>query len=407
MPETVPVVTGGVDTHKEVHVAAVIDEQAKIIGTASFPATVIGYEELFGWMSSFGTVGRVGIEGTGSYGVGLTRYLTGRRVEVVEVNRPNRQLRRRRGKSDTVDAEAAARAALSGDADGVPKSADGSVEGLRALRVARRSAVKARTQAGNQIRDLIVNLPDELRQQLTSLTLARQVELCSTWQSRSGPEPLATLHQTLGLLARRHHALSAEVAELDDAIAGLCAQTNSALLAADGIGPDVASALLVAAGDNPGRMRSEASFAALCGVNPLEASSGKVTRHRLNRGGNRDANNALWRIAMVRIAHHHPATEAYLKRRREEGKTDREILRCLKRYIAREVFHLLTEPDILPSGDQLRQMRCAAHVSLATAAAHLDTSAMRLSRLERGALHHRDLATSYHHWLTTHLATAA
>ncbi len=310
MPETVRVVTGGVDTHKEVHVAAVIDEQAKIIGTASFPTNLVGYEELFGWMSSFGTVERVGIEGTGSYGAGLTRYLTTQRVEVVEVNRPNRQLRRRRGKSDTVDAEAAARAAQSRDADGVPKSADGSVEGLRALRVARRSAVKARTQAGNQIRDLIVNLPDELRQQLTSLTLARQVELCSTWQGRSTPEPLGTLRQTLGLLARRHHALGAEVAELDDAIAVLCARTNPALLAGDGIGPDVASALLVAAGDNPERMRSEASFAALCGASPLEASSGKIARHRLNRGGNRDANNALWRIAMVRIAHHRPGTEA-------------------------------------------------------------------------------------------------
>ena len=407
MPETVRVVAGGVDTHKEVHVAAVIDEQGKIIGTASFPTNLVGYEELFGWMSSFGTVERVGIEGTGSYGAGLTRYLTTQRVEVVEVNRPNRQLRRRRGKSDTVDAEVAARAAQSGDANGVPKSADGSVEGLRALRVARRSAVKARTQAGNQIRDLIVNLPDELRQQLTSLTLARQVELCSTWQGRSTPEPLGTLRQTLGLLARRHRALGAEVAELDDAIAVLCARTNPALLAGDGIGPDVASALLVAAGDNPERMRSEASFAALCGASPLEASSGKITRHRLNRGGNRDANNALWRIAMVRIAHHHPGTETYLQRRRQEGRTDREILRCLKRYIAREVFHLLTEPDALPSGVQLRQMRRSAHVSLATAAAHLNTSAMRLSRLERGVLHHHDLATSYHHWLNTHLSTAA
>lgn len=407
MPETVRVVTGGVDTHKDAHVAAVVDEHGKIIDTASFPATSAGYEELLAWLVSFGTVACVGVEGTGSYGVGLTRHLVAAGIGVVEVNRPNRQLRRRRGKSDTVDAEAAARAAQSGDAAGVPKSAGGPVEGLRALRVARRSAVKARTQAGNQIRDLIVNLPDDLRQVLTALTLGRQVELCATWLGRTGPEPLATLYQALGLLARRHQALNAEIAELAEAIAGLCKQVNPALLAGDGIGPEVASALLVAAGDNPERMRNEASFAALCGVNPLEASSGKITRHRLNRGGNRDANNALWRIAMVRIAHHDPATDAYAKRRREEGKSDREILRCLKRYIAREVFHLLTNPGTVPPGHQLRQMRNDAHVSLATAAAHLHTSAMRLSRLERGLLHNHDLATSYHHWLSDQLPTAA
>jgi transposase len=328
MSETVRHVTGGVDTHKDVHVAAVIDERGKSLNTSSFPACSAGYEKLRAWLVSFGTVGRVGVEGTGSYGAGLAGYLAAAGIEVVGVNRPNRQLRRRRGKSDTVDAEAAARSTQSGEASAVPKSGQGPVEGLRALRVARRSAIKARTQAGNQIRDLIVNLPDDLRQDLAPLALAQQVERCAEWRETGGVDPVAIARQAVGLLARRHQALNSEVTELDKAIATLCAAINPALLAAEGIGPEVASTLLVAAGDNPERMRSEASFAALCGVSPLEASSGRTVRHRLNRGGNRDANNALWRIVMVRIAHHHPATDSYIQRRRQEGKTDREILRC-------------------------------------------------------------------------------
>lgn len=407
MPDDVRVVTGGVDTHKDVHVVAVIDEQGKVLDTASFAATTLGYEQLLVWLSCFGGVSRVGIEGTGSYGVGLTRFMSARGVEVVEVNRPNRQLRRRRGKSDTVDAEAAARAAQNGEASGVPKSAEGPVEGLRALRVARRSAVKARTQAGNQVRDLIVNLPQELRDELQPLSLDRQVDRCATWRCEAVLGPLQATRQALGVLARRHQSLAVEIAELDEAIARICAEANPALLAADGIGPEVASALLVAAGDNPERMRNEASFAALCGVSPLQASSGKTTRHRLNRGGNRDANNALWRIAMVRLAHHHPASVNYQHRRRSEGKTDREILRCMKRYIAREVFQLLTKPDTVPRGDELRQLRIQHQVSLGVPAKHLHTSTMRLSRLERGVLHHRDLATTYHHWLATYRPSTA
>jgi len=202
-------------------------------------------------------------------------------------------------------------------------------------------------------------------------------------------------------------ALSTEITELDRDIAGLCAQTNPALLATDGVGPEVASTLLVAAGDNPDRIHSEAAFAALCGASPVEAFSGKTIRHRLNRGGNREANNALWRIAMVRLAHHHPPTATYVRRRREQGKTDREILRCLKRYIAREIFNVLTNPNTVPRATELRQHRLAAGISLTAAANQLGTTAIRLSRLERGILHAAELATTYQNWLNAQPPHAA
>ena len=207
---------------------------------------------------------------------------------------------------------------LADRAAGVPKSSDGPVEGLRALRVARRSAIKARTQAGNQIRDLIVSAPQQLREPLSGLRLEIQVARCAASRPGSGGQVEQATKRSLRHLARRHQALSAEIAELDRDIDELCAAANPALLAVDCVGPEVASMLLVAAGDNPDRMRHEAAFAALCGASPVQASSGKTVRHRLNRGGNCEANNALWRIAMVRLAHRHHSTEAYVHRRREK-----------------------------------------------------------------------------------------
>lgn len=401
MPTTNQIVTGGVDTHKDVHVATTLDEHGALLATASFPATSTGHVNLHRWMNGFGLVAKIGIEGTGSYGVGLTRHLRAAGVDVVEVNRPNRQLRRRRGKSDHVDAEAAARAVLASDATGIPKSSTGPAEGLRTLRVVRRSAVKARTQAGNQIRDLIVNAPQELRDQLDRLGLDTQIARCAALRPDTGSDITQVTKRSLRHLTRRHQALSAEITELDQDIERLCVEKNPALLAAAGVGPEVASTLLIAAGDNPERMHSEAAFAALCGASPVEASSGKIIRHRLSRGGNREANNALWRIVMVRLAHQHPPTTAYRRRRREQGKTDREILRCLKRYVAREIFHVITHPDEIPPAADLRQHRLTAGNSLATAANRLGTTPIRLSRLERGILHAADLANTYQNWLST------
>ena len=271
---------GGVDTHKQVHVAAALDAAGRLLATAEFDAAPHGYGELAGWLQSWGAVCRVGVEGTGSYGAGLTRHLAAAGVEVVEVNRPNRQTRRRRGKTDTVDAEAAARAALSGEAAAVPKSGDGCVEAIRTLSVARRSAVKARTVAGNQINAVAVTAPEHLRDRLRGLNTPEMVKICARWRIGAGGAPAAgAAKRALRALARRHQALTAEIDELDAELLALCEQANPALLGACGVGAETAAALLTAAGDNPERMHSEASFAALCGTSPIEASSGPRTRH--------------------------------------------------------------------------------------------------------------------------------
>ena len=387
-------VTGGVDTHGEVHVAAVVDVIGRIVATESFRADGAGYRRLLRWMQCHGDVVRVGVEGTGSYGAGLARYLKDEGVEVVEVNRPDRQRRRRRGKSDTVDAEAAARSALNGDATAVPKSGFGPVESVRVLRLARRSAIKARTQAANQIRDLIVTGPDQLRARLRDLNTAQRVTVCARLRTVDVTDPSDATKAALRTLARRHLDLSAEIETLDTQIAQLCAAINPALLAARGVGPEVAATLLVTAGDNPHRMRSEAAFAALCGASPVEASSGKITRHRLNRGGDRHANNALWRIVLVRVSCD-PRTMAYVAKRTNEGKSKKEIIRCLKRHVAREIFRLLTNPSTIPAGKDLRTQRTNAGLTLTDVAQALGTWPIRISKLERNLTHDADLAHRY------------
>ena len=297
-------VFGGVDTHRDAHVGAVVDGAGRLLGSESFTAERAGYRQMVAWFESQGRLVRVGVEGTGSYGAGLARYLTAAGVEVVEVNRPNRQLRRQKGgKSDSVDAEGAARAAASGEAAAVPKSGDGPVECLRMLLVARRSATKARTQAANQIHSVIVGAPEQVKHQLRGLNLRARVAVCARWRPGEAQTTAAYAKKVLRHLARRYQTLDAEIAELEGDIRRLCARANPALLAANGVGPDTASVLLVAAGDNPGRMASERSFAALCSTSPVQASSGQTRRHRLNRGGNRQANSALWPMRYHPDAH--------------------------------------------------------------------------------------------------------
>ncbi len=391
-------VVGGVDTHLEAHVAAVVDHIGQILATKSFPATRTGYQQLLDWLRGHGQLVRIGVEGTGSYGAGLTRHLLGEGIHVVEVNRPDRQRRRRRGKSDTVDAEAAARAALNGDAVAIPKAGDGEVEGLRALRIARKSAIKARTQATLQIRDLILTAPDELRTRLETLPAAGRAQVCARFRAGDPSDASHAIKLALRLLARRYQALTVEINELDQVIASSCARINPALLGARGVGPEVAATLLVVAGDNPERMRSEAAFAALCGAAPIEASSGRITRHRLNRGGNRQGNNALWRIVLVRMATD-PRTKAYVAQRTADGKTKKEIIRCLQRYVAREICALLTKDQAVINGSDLRHQRHQTGLPLADAAKALNSWPIALSRLERGTNHDTDLANRYHQWL--------
>ena len=334
------VITGGVDTHAGMHVAAALDPVGGLLGVREFPATAAGYAALLGWLAGFGTVARAGVEGTGSYGAGLARYLAAAGIRVVEVDRPDRQDRRRAGKSDPLDAVSAARAAQSGRAAGAPRGRDGAVEAIRALVVAKRSARAERTRAISQARSLIVTGPDELRARFARHTAARLAGELAAMRPRAGDVPGYATRVALRELGRRARFLEAQITRLDEHIVPLVAARAPGLLTLHGVGADTAALLLIAAGDHPGRLRSEAAWAHLCGVAPIPASSGKITRRRLNPGGDRQANHALWRIVITRMSSH-PATRAYAGRRASEGLTKKEIIRCLKRYVAREVYPYL------------------------------------------------------------------
>ena len=339
-------VTGGVDTHLDLNVAAALDGIGGLLAVAEFPVTSDGHRRLLGWLAGFGPVARVGVEGTGSYGAGLARYLRAAGVEVVEVDRPNRQARRRSGKSDPLDAIEAARAALSGRACGAAKTRDGNVEAIRALVVAKRSARSTKIKTLNQIRHLSFTAPEELRQRLPGFSrhplASRAAALRPGRRADADPVIMAT-KTALRILGRRVLALDEEKARIDALLSTLVTQTAPDLLTLHGVGIDTAAALLVTAGDNPGRLRSEAAWAHLCGAAPIPASSGKVTRWRLNRGGDRQANCALWGIVITRLRND-PRTQAYMTRRLAEGRSKPEVIRILKRYVAREVYHHLPRP---------------------------------------------------------------
>jgi transposase len=341
-------VIGGVDTHADTHLTAVIDGAGRLLGTRQFPATPAGYRQLLAWLRGHGELDRVGVEGTGSYGAGLARYLTSQGVTVVEVDRPDRRTRRRRGKSDPIDAEAAARAVLAGTATGTPKARTGPVEAIRVLHAARRGAVKARTAAVSALKQLIITAPDPVRDQLAGLSGAALIRAAAALAPAGDlADPAAATRLALARLAARCQHLSAEIRAADTDLRALVTATAPALIACYGVGPEVAAQLLVTAGDNPARLRSDASFAALCGVAPVPASSGRTTRHRLSRGGDRAANSALYTTVMVRMQRHQP-TRDYVQRRRAQGLTTPEIMRCLKRYAAREFLpHIQTalQPD--------------------------------------------------------------
>ena len=337
-----PVVTGGVDTHADVHVAAALDPIGGLLGVRQFPATAAGYADLLEWLGEFGTVALVGIEGTGSYGAGLARYMADASVRVVEVDRADRQDRHRQGKSDPLDAVSAARAAQSGRASGTPKGRDGAVEAIRALMVAKRSARNERTQAINQARALILTGRDDLRARLARHTPAALAAELAALRPRPGDVPGYATRIALRELGRRVQFLDAQLGRLDELIVPLVTARAPGLLSLHGIGPDTAALLLIAAGDHPERLRNEAAWAHLCALAPIPASSGKTSRHRLNRGGNREANHALWRIVITRMSSH-PATRAYVDRRSKEGLSKKEIIRCLKRYVAREVYRHLRD----------------------------------------------------------------
>jgi transposase len=348
-PTSVPQATDGeevivgVDTHKDFHVAAVITALGALLGSKTFPTTRAGYRALLKWARGFGAVRRAGVECTGSYGAALARHLAAAQVEVFEVNQPDKATRRRRGKNDAIDAESAARAVLNGQATALAKTGDGPVEMLRMFKLAKTSASKSRSQAINQLKADLVSADPKLRDELRGLSTIMLVKHCAQLTPVAPTDSASAAIYTLRLLARRIDQLNREIADLDAQIAVVLADHNPALLNTYGAGPDTAAALLIAAGDNPERLHSEASFAALCGASPVEASSGKTERHRLNRGGDRQANCALHTIVLSRLRWDQ-RTRDYVDRRVAEGKTRREAIRCLKRYVAREIYHLITRP---------------------------------------------------------------
>jgi transposase len=338
----------GVDTHKDSHTAAVITVLGVLVGTASFPTTAAGYCQLLAWATAFGVLRRAGVEGTGSYGKALSRHLRAAGIEMIEVYTPDKATRRRRGKTDAIDAEAAARAVLSGRGTATAKSSDGPVEVIRMFKLAKTSATKSRTQAINQLRAVLVSADPALRESLSGLGAKTLIRRCADLGPVQPTDTTQAAVYTLRLLARRILHLTDQITDLDKQITAAVAAHTPQLLDRHGVGPDTAAALLIAAGDNPDRLHSQASFAALCGVSPVEASSGKTQRLRLNRGGDRQANAALYRIVLTRLRFD-PHTRDYVDRRVAEGKTRREAFRCLKRYVAREIYQLITQPTPRPA----------------------------------------------------------
>jgi transposase len=346
------VVYAGVDTHKELHVAAVIDAAEMVLGTGSFSTTRAGYRALLAWAGQYGQLARIGVEGTGSYGAGLARHLAQAGVTVLEVDRPDRSDRRRKGKDDDLDAISAARAALHNRRTSIPKSKTGAVEALRVLRTTRAHAVRERRSALQLLRMTIVAAPDEVRDQVRNLTRMQLIRVLAAWRPdvSNAADPVTAHRVALKSLARHYLELTDEISDLEDLITPLVQALAPQLLARTGIAVEIAGQLLVTAGDNPERMTSDAGFAMLCGVAPLPASSGMTQRHRLNRGGDRQANRALHLAVICRIRVD-PKTQAYVARKTAEGHSKREIIRCLKRYLAREVYYLLNpgQPHITRS----------------------------------------------------------
>lgn len=337
-------VVGGVDTHKDLHVAAIVDHQDRVLGTRSFASTRQGYRQMLAWMRSYGELQRVGVESTGSYGAGLLRFMQQAGVTVLEVTAPDRQDRRRRGKNDDLDAQNAAHAAFSGQRTVTPRSRDGMIEALRVLVACRKTAVTARRVALQMIHNTIVAAPDGLRDQLRTMTRMQLVRTLAAWRPdlTAYREVEAAYRISLKSLGRRYLELHDEIADLDAMIAAIVEELAPTLIARNSIGYVGAAQLLLTAGGNPERMRSEASFAALCGVSPVPASSGKTIRHRLNRGGDRAANSALHIIAIGRLRTDQ-RTKEFVARRIAEGHSKLDAIRALKRYLAREVFRVIMQ----------------------------------------------------------------
>lgn len=394
---TTPV--AGVDTHADTHTLAVVTAQGAVEFTEQFTADRSGYAALLGRLGEVEDLATVGVEGTNSYGAELTRILLTAGFTVLEVLRPARQVRRMHGKSDPVDAIAAARQVLTGDGTSTPKHTNSPVEALRYLLTARRNLVSAASRIITVIKSLLVTAPESVRapwRDLQSPVLIARLAACRPGNDMADPATAAK--HTMKLLARDYQRLHAEADDLEDQMRQLVTAINPTLLDVFGSGAITSAQLLVTAGDNPERIATEAKFAHLCGVAPIPASSGKTRRFRLNRGGARQANSALHGIALVRMRHD-PRTRAYVERRCRENRSKKDILRCLKRAIAREIHHVLLTPPASAPVD-LRSLRSQKGITLTQAAQALETWPARLSDIERKTRPLRDLTDRYRDWLT-------
>jgi len=390
-------IVAGADTHADtLHVAA-ISMTGAALGDREFPTTRTGYATAIRFLTSWGQIERIGVEGTASYGAGFTRALSTAGIEVVEVTRAVKSTRRLKGKSDPLDAYSAARTALAGDGLATPK--DDATSGLRALHIARRSAIKHRTAVINQIKARLISAPDMVREKYRASTTLKMIEALARCRPDAQAEPWAqSVLVAAKMLAQRVQFLETQVESLQAQIDAIVTEANPGLRAAYGVGSDTAAQLLITAGANPHRLHSEAAFAALCGAAPVPASSGKTNRHRLSRGGDRAANNALHRIGLVRMSHHQP-TKDYVQRQLALGHNRMEILRKLKRAIARETFKLLTRQIAVPEYADLRPARQAKNITVTAAANHFGIWPTVISRIERGLQRDDTFADTYRNWL--------
>lgn len=392
-------VIAGIDTHADTHHVALITDYGKRLGDRKFLAVGSGYRQIAAYLTRFGPVTAVGIEGTGSYGAELARVLAEHGFIIREVNRPNRAERRLRGKSDPLDAYQAAESVLADRGTSTPKARDGYVEALRVLRTARTSAMKARTALMNQISAVLTAATDEVRAKYRGLSSEARVKAMASSRPTGDPaDPVIATLMTLKRLGTRHRFLSEEINETDAALEAIILTYAPELIDVKGVGVVVASQLLVTFGDNPERMNSEAAFAALAGVAPVPASSGKTSRHRLCRGGDRQANSSLYRIVVVRMSTD-ARTRAYVAKRTEDGLSKKEIIRCLKRYVAREIFHVMKNPRSAPLTNDLRILRLKLGLTQVFVAAALGTWPGTISRIEHGKSQDCEAISRYRAWL--------
>ncbi|MDJ0358439.1 IS110 family transposase [Paenarthrobacter sp. PH39-S1] len=392
-------VIAGVDTHADTHHVALINEHGKHLADKKFLAFGSGYREIAEYITQYGPVIAVGIEGTGSYGAELARVLARDGFIVKEVNRPNRQARRLHGKSDPLDAYQAAESVLADRGVSTPKTRNGYVEALPVLRTARTSALKARTAVLTQISGVLTAAPETVRAKYRGQTSeARAKAMAASRPAGDITDPAVATAVTLKRMGARYHYLNAEIDETDAELARIIADRAPALLEINGVATAVASQLLVTIGDNPERLTTEAQFAALTGTAPIPASSGKTTRHRLSRGGDRAANSAIYRIVLVRMSKDQ-RTRDYVAKRTAEGKSKMEIMRCLKRYVAREIYRVLRNPRPASVTNDLRPRRLALHLTQVQAARELGTWPTAISRIERGKSRDQDAIARYRNWL--------